>query len=103
MTEQDARILEGFENTARTRDDSYESFSRSRVRYLKNIGLLDCYFDYETGQDMIFLTDAGKAYLKTYRDEQRLKDLSDYMRSGAPLRGPVFDAALKKAASYDSY
>lgn len=103
MTEQDIMILEGFEKAARTRDVSYDMFSRSRIRYLKNIGLLDCYFDYDAGQDMIFLTDAGKAYLKIYRDEQRLKDLSDFMESGAPLHGPVFEAALLKAASYDSY
>lgn len=45
--------------TAKFCDDSYDRYSRSVIISLKDLGYLDCYFDFESRKDMIFATDKG--------------------------------------------
>lgn len=99
MTEPFIRELETFEEADMTRDDAYDKFSERMIRYLKNVGLLDCRYSYEKHTELIFLTDAGREYLDSYRQELKLQDLSDIIASGRPLSGEEFEAALRKASS----
>lgn len=80
------------------RQESYDRFGPSRIRYLKNVGLLGCRFDPWTCDEIIFITKSGREYVRIYKNELMLKDIVDYVMSGKPQEGPEFEAALRKAA-----
>lgn len=80
------------------RQESYDRFGQSCIRYLKNVGLLGCRFDPWTCDEIIFITKSGKDYVRIYKNDLMLKDIVDYAMSGRPQEGPEFEAVLRKAA-----
>lgn len=64
------------------RETSYDTFKEQNIRYLKNTGLLDCYFDYTTRKDMIFTTAKGKDYIQMYKKSVKLNALRDIVIGG---------------------
>ena len=93
----DIDVLKGH-YTPLSRDESYLKYTEERVRFLKNVGLLDCFFDYETHVDMIFTTDKGKRRVASCERDLRLKDLRDlivYENGGRDKKR--YRAAVKKA------
>ena len=60
-----------------SRDHSYKRYSAYNIRYLKNVGLLDCYYDYGSNQDMIFTTGFGKRYIELHDGNADLDELRD--------------------------
>lgn len=54
----------------------------SDIRYLKNTGLLDGYFDYGTLEDMVFTTHRGREYIGMHRRSVLLNSLRDILMGG---------------------
>lgn len=91
--------LKGHVDGPLTRDESYGRYSPLYVRYLKNAGMLDCYFDYRTMEEMVFITDLGRKILYLHDADEKLKDLRDILMSGGPRHGKEYEDAVRKAAS----
>ena len=98
MDEECIRAIRAHSDGPISRDESYKQYSESKIRYLKNLGLLDCYFDYSTGKDMIFTTDSGRRYLQAYDNNRTLGKLKEYIDSGRELKGEEYRKVLKAAA-----
>lgn len=81
----------------KSRDDSYNEFSDYDIRYLKNVKLLDCYYDYGSNQDMIFTTESGKRYIELYDDNANLDNLRDIVYVNKDLSSNTYLDAVKKA------
>ena len=88
----------------RTRSESYSIYSKDAVHYLKNVGLLDCYFDYSSGSDMIFTTDMGKRYVELQDDNAQLDDLRDIVMSSKDFsKDRNYRDAVRKAVAVNNY
>lgn len=88
----------------KSRKDSYEDHSESFIRYLKNVGLLDCYYDYVTGKDMIFTTDLGKEYVELQSSNASLDELRDIVLSNRNFsRDKRYRDAVEKAIAINTY
>lgn len=103
MEEAYIEVLKGHDKGPIPKGESYSRYTELRVRYLKNIGLLDCYFDYGTMSEMIYTTGMGRRYISLYEDELKAKDLCDIILSGAPRKGKRYEDAVRKAASILPY
>ena len=75
-TEEVVRILRSH-IVPRPSDDSRDGFSYYSIRYLKNVGYLDCYYDYKNDRDMTFTTEAGRRYVELHEGNAALDDLRD--------------------------
>lgn len=103
MDEAYIEVLRGHVNGPVPKVESYSRYTELRVRYLKNIGLLDCYFDYASMSEMIYTTEMGRRYISLFEDEQKAKDLCDIIRSGDTREGKRYEDAVRKAASILPY
>ena len=64
------------------REESYRESTESRIRYLKNIGLLDCFYDYSKDMDMIYTTEHGKRFIVLNDCNASLDKLRDIIEEG---------------------
>ena len=81
----------------RSYDDSCNGFSDCDIRYLKNVGLLDCYYDYGSNREMVFTTGSGMRYIEIYDGNADLDDLRDIVYVGKDLSSNEYIDAVKKA------
>lgn len=97
------RILKGHMNP-RTHFESYSVYSEYAVHYLKNVGLLDCYFDYSTDSDMIFTTDMGRRYVELQDNNAQLDDLRDIVMGRDDFsKDRNYREAVRKAVAVNTY
>ena len=80
-----------------SRDNSYKRYSTYNIRYLKNVGLLDCYYDYGSNQDMIFTTGFGKRYIELHDGNADLDELRDIVLVDRDLSSSRYVKAVRKA------
>lgn len=81
----------------KSRDHSYNRYSAYNIRYLKNVGLLDCYYDYGSNQDMIFTTGFGKRYIELHDGNADLDELRDIVLVDRDLSSSRYVKAVRKA------
>lgn len=74
IDEKEARILERYKVPTRYGESSgmYPEFT---IRYLRNIGMLECYYDYHERCEMIITTQMGLEYLVLYHDIQKANEM----------------------------
>lgn len=73
---------------------SYGRHRASDIRFLKNTGLLDGYFDYDTLKDMVFTTPRGSEYIEMHRRGVVLNNLRDIVLDG-DISGDTYRMAVE--------
>lgn len=81
----------------RSYDDSCSEYSDCDIRYPKNVGLLDCYYDYGSNREMVFTTGSGMRYIGIHDGNADLDDLRDIVDVRKDLSGNEYIDAVKKA------
>lgn len=86
---EEAKILEGHKAPIRY-DQSSGMYPEFTIRYLRNIGMLECYYDYHKRCGMIITTKMGLDYLSLFYDIQKVNEMrrisADADRSDVPRR-----------------
>lgn len=94
-TEEVVRILRSH-IVPRPSDDSRDEFSDYSICYLKNVGLLDCYYDYKSNRDMTFTTEAGRRYVELHDGNAALDGLRDIVYVENDLSSDRYIKAIKR-------
>lgn len=94
MEEHLARALEGHLED-RPADESYRAYGGRCVEYLKNAGYLNCYYDYVTDTDMLYITKRGRM-VWVHRSNLNLREMVDYFDRGGRMGTPEYRDILKR-------